>query len=94
MNNWPADPTMKAISNFRISYLRVVKNPDGTVTRRVRLKNVHGETSQMAELPASALASPEKFRTWCLNRGNFVWTAGTQGLSMLASDICQPGGSR
>ena len=67
------------------------------MTRLVRLVNIKGEMSAGPEaggtniLPPDLFASAEKYRAWCLERGNFNWGvgggAGNLELQMLHSDV-------
>jgi hypothetical protein len=85
------------ISNFKMECLYLLRGADGNVTRLVRLVNTVGEVSAGPEaggtdiLPAEQFGSAEKFRTWCLSKGNFNWGvgegAGNLELQMLHSDV-------
>lgn len=85
------------VSNFKMECLYLLRGTDGNVTRLVRLVNILGEVSAGPEtggtdiLPADLFASAEKFRAWCLLKGNFNWGvgggAGNIELQMLHSDV-------
>jgi hypothetical protein len=87
----------EAVSNFRIDCVFLLRGQDGNVTRLVRLINVDGEVSEGREsggtdiLPSEQFASAEKFRAWCLSKGNFNWGvgggAGNIELQMLHADV-------
>ena len=87
----------EAVSNFKLECLYLLRGVNGEVTRLVRLVNILGEVSSGPEtggtdvLPADLFASAEKFRAWCLGRGNFNWGvgggAGMIELQMLHSDV-------
>ena len=87
----------EAVSNFKMECLYLLRGVDGNVTRLVRLVNTLGEMSEGPEtggtdiLPAEEFASAEKFRAWCLHKGNFNWgvglSAGNIELQMLHSDV-------
>lgn len=97
---WLADFLMEGVpepvSNFKLECLYLLRGSDGNVTRLVRLVNVLGEVSEGREfggtdvLPSDAFASAEKFRAWCLSKGNFNWGvgggAGNIELQMLHAD--------
>ena len=76
------------VSNFVIECLYLLKMPDGQIERRVRLVNILGETSGEINLDSKAFASPEKFRDWCLSKGNFAWSGNQTALHELHKDIC------
>ena len=91
------DGEPEAVSNFKMECLYLLRGADGNVTRLVRLVNTLGEVSDGPEtggtdiLPAVEFSSAEKFRAWCLLKGNFNWGvgggAGNLELQMLHSDV-------
>lgn len=91
------DGEPEAVSNFKMECLYLLRGADGNVTRLVRLVNTLGEISEGREiggadvLPSEEFGSAEKFRTWCLGKGNFNWGvgggAGNLELQMLHSDV-------
>jgi hypothetical protein len=87
----------EAVSNFKMECLYLLRDAKGDVTRLVRLVNTLGEISMGREmggadiLPSVEFSSAEKFRAWCLGRGNFTWGvgggAGNIELQMLHVDV-------
>ncbi len=86
--------TTQAHCNFNQIRLRIKKQPGGNVTRLISLTNTCGETSAFATCEASTLASPQKFRCWCLSRGNFNWYGGERNLCDLHQDIADAAGAK
>jgi hypothetical protein len=86
------DGLPEPVSDFEMECLFVLRKSDGTVDRLVRLRNVLGEVSKGPHhqgsdiLDAEAFASPEKFRRWCLNHGNFAWYGNQVELQKLHCD--------
>ena len=89
------DGLPEPISNFKLECLFLLRKPDDTVDRLVRLRNVMGETSRGPHpggseiLEAMPFGAPEKFRTWCLSRGNFAFSGNQTHLQMMHEDICR-----
>lgn len=87
------DGLPEGVSNFVLECLFLLRGSDGKVTRLVRLKNLLGETSQGPNpggseiLDADAFCAPEKFRRWCLGKGNFNWAGNQKELQMLHEDV-------
>lgn len=81
------DGRPEAVSDFKIECLHLLKLPDGSIERRVRLVNVLGEKSGEVSLSAKQFAAPEKFREWCLAMGNFSWSGNQLELQNLHEDI-------
>jgi hypothetical protein len=87
----------EAVSNFKMECLYLLRDATGNVTRLVRLVNALGEISEGREiggadvLPSLEFSSAEKFRAWCLGKGNFNWGvgggAGNIELQMLQADM-------
>ena len=86
------DGSPDGVSNFVMECLFLLRKADGDVDRLVRLRNVVGEVSigpnhQGSDvLIGEAFAAPEKFRKWCLNRGNFAWGGNQKDLQRLHED--------
>jgi hypothetical protein len=87
------DGAPETVSNFDMECLFLLRKPDGSVDRLVRLRNILGEVSRGQHhgesdvLDPKAFASPEKFREWCLARGNFSWHGNQNHLQMLHLDL-------
>jgi hypothetical protein len=87
----------EAVSNFKMECLYLLRDATGNVTRLVRMVNTLGEISEGREigeadvLPSLEFSSAEKFRAWCLGKGNFNWGvgggAGNIELQMLHADV-------
>jgi hypothetical protein len=87
----------EAVSNFKMECLYLLRDATGNVTRLVRMVNTLGEVSEGREiggadvLPSLEFSSAEKFRAWCLGKGNFNWGvgggAGNIELQMLHADM-------
>ena len=75
------------VANFEIRCLFLLKCADGNVQRLVELRNVAGESTGKVNLDSEAFHAPQKFRKWCLERGNFTWGAGEKELQKLHNDI-------
>lgn len=88
------------ISNFKMECLFLLRKPDGSVDRLVRLENVMGEISKGTHpggceiLEAIPFGSPEKFRSWCLSRGNFAFSGNQTHLQMIHEDECRRSAGR
>jgi hypothetical protein len=96
----------EAVSNFKMECLYLLRDASGEVTRLVRLVNTKGEMSDGPEaggtnvLQNDMYGGAEKFRIWCLSKGNFTWGAGGEDpeftragggnseLQLLQSDMC------
>lgn len=83
----------EGIADFKLEILFLLRKPDGSVDRLVRLKNIRGEASRGIQvggsdvLEAMLFSAPEKFRAWCLARGNFNWGGNQTHLQMLHRDV-------
>lgn len=83
----------EGIADFRLEVLFLLRAPDGNVERLVRLRNIRGEVSCGSHINGStaldpvSLSAPEKFRAWCLARGNFNWSGNQNQLQMFHRDI-------
>jgi hypothetical protein len=88
---WFAELTLKGsperVADFRLECLFLLRRPDGHTDRLVRLINVVGEATGLEQLDAEAFHAPQKFRRWCLDRGNYNWGAGEKELQKLHIDI-------
>ena len=98
---WLADFLLEGmpepVSNFKMECLYLLQDASGNVRRLVRLVNTAGEVSKGREiggadvLPNEMYAGAEKFRQWCLSKGNFNWGvgngAGNLELQMLHIDV-------
>jgi len=86
------DGMPEEVSDFEMECLFLLRKSNGQVERLVRLKNILGEVSRGPHhngsdlLDAKAYASPEKFREWCLLRGNFAWHGNQVELQKLHAD--------
>jgi len=84
--------TPEPVSNFRMDCLFLLRKSDGEVERLVQLSNINGETSRGVNhqgsdiLDKHAFAAPEKFREWCLGRGNFAWGGNQKDLQKMHED--------
>lgn len=80
--NYLLEGLPEEVANFNLECLYLLRGSDGNVTRLVRLVNTVGEMSEGPEtggtdiLPPDLYASAEKFRAWCLSKGNFNWGVG------------------
>ncbi len=81
------DGLPEGVSNFQIECLYLLKKCDGNMDRLVRLVNDIGERTGVEVLDAEGLHAPQKFRKWCLAKGNFTWGAGEKELQKLHEDI-------
>jgi hypothetical protein len=88
------------VSNFKMECVFMVRKSEGTVDRLVRLQNVLGQVSKGEHLKASVIldarsfASPARFRSWCLARGNVVWEGNATDLQNLREDFCHASSRR
>ena len=60
---------------------------DAIARREFSLKNTKGERAGPTSISAYNLSTPDRFREWCLNRGNFVWGGGVKELFALHKQI-------
>jgi hypothetical protein len=74
-------------ANFEIRCLFLLKAADGDIQRLVELRNDVGESAGPVNMDCEAFHAPQKFRKWCLARGNFNWGAGEKELQKLHNDI-------
>ena len=86
------DGTPEGIADFKLEVLFLMRKPDGSVDRMVRLKNIRGEVNHGIAgdsdvLDAVSFSAPEKFRAWCLARGNFNWGGNQIHLQTLHRDV-------
>ena len=81
------------VANFKIECLFLLLGHDGKVSRLVRLHNTVGETTGIVVMDAEAFHAPQKFRLWCLERGNYIWgtgeRAGEKEIGKLQMDIAR-----
>ncbi len=76
----------EGISDFRVEVLCGLRRWNHKVVRLVRLKNFLGEESAILALDAEGFKSPEHFRCWCLEQGNFSWGGNQKQLQQLHWD--------
>ncbi len=81
------DGLPERLADFRMDCLFLLKRADGHMDRLVRLRNVVNERTGLERLDSEALHAPQKFRRWCLDKGNFHWGAGEKELHKLHRDI-------
>ncbi|MGN6555246.1 MAG: hypothetical protein ACTHLW_16180, partial [Verrucomicrobiota bacterium] len=81
------DGLPEGVSNFEIECLYLLKKCDGNKDRLVRLVNDIGERTGVEVIDAEGLHAPQKFRKWCLSKGNYTWGAGEKELQKLHEDI-------
>ncbi|MDE2099464.1 MAG: hypothetical protein KGL39_19590 [Patescibacteria group bacterium] len=74
-------------ANFKIDCKFLLKAADGDIQRLVELRNDVGEAAGPVNMDCEAFHAPQKFRKWCLARGNFNWGAGEKELQKLHNDI-------
>lgn len=60
------------ISNFVIRVVATHETPDG-IRRELEFVNEFSERSSAFTINAESMSSVDKFRSFCLNRGNFSW---------------------
>ena len=97
--NYILDGPAVAVSNFRMDCLYLLRWPDGTVTRLVRIMNTKGEVNKGNELGGAAIlpnemgSASEKFRQFVQTSGNFTWGclggAGNTEVQMLQLDVTE-----
>jgi hypothetical protein len=74
-------------ANFDIRCQFLLNCADGDIQRLVLLHNDVGETAGPVNMDCEAFHAPQKFRKWCLARGNFNWGGGEKELQKLHNDI-------
>lgn len=62
----------EAISNFVMRIVATHDTSDG-IRRVVEFQNEFGRRSSAFAMPPECMSTPDKFRTFCLNKGDFVW---------------------
>jgi hypothetical protein len=78
----------ESISDFTMEAMYVLEKVDGTRDRMVRIHNIHGKSSGVLSLPASAFSQPSRLREWLLNStGCANWRAGERELNDLQMDV-------
>ena len=83
----------ETVSDFKLDCLFLLRAPDGSVTRLVRLKNIKGEMSKGKNvgdsdvLTPKEFCAPERLREWALGRGNFNWSGNQTALHLLQEDV-------
>ena len=81
------DGPPETCANFDIRCLFLLNCADGDIQRLVELRNDVGESAGPVNMDCEAFHAPQKFRKWCLARGNFNWGAGEKELQKLHNDI-------
>ncbi|HVM51258.1 MAG TPA: hypothetical protein VMU04_24725 [Candidatus Acidoferrum sp.] len=82
--------TPEPITDFVVEPLYVLVRVNGTRERIVRIRNVHGEVTELLHWPAEELATPKAMRIWLNNNSNCAnWEAGERELNRLGMDIGQ-----
>jgi hypothetical protein len=77
------------ISNFTLQCDYTIVSQEGDIERLVQLKSKNGELSAYQRPPNKAFTGPSDFKNFCLNAGNYAWTAGGNALDLLILDITQ-----
>ena len=65
-------PIETPITNYLIEIVYRVRTHEGC-ERHVRFRNFAGETTDVFEMPSTAMASPGEFRKYALSKGNFLF---------------------
>lgn len=87
------DGLPEPVSNFKLQCKFLLRDAEGNVTRLVQLTNTAGESCRGPNpggcqiMTARDFCAPEKFREWCLFKGNFDWSAGVTELHKLHDDV-------
>lgn len=81
------DGLPELVSDFRMECLFLLEKPNGEMDRLVRLRNVAGEAVGPIALDPEAFHAPQKFRQWCVARGNFAYQGGEKELQRLHEDV-------
>jgi hypothetical protein len=98
---WLADFLLEGIpemvADFKMECLYLLRGADGNVTRLIKFVNMRGEESKGREvghadvLTEDMFAGADKFRQYCLSKGNFNFgvgsSAGNLDLQKLHSDV-------
>jgi hypothetical protein len=85
--------TPARVMDFKIECTYLLRKPDGTVDRLVRLRNVNGETTGLVSMKPEQFVSPESFRLFGLSLGHFNFgvgaRAGVQELNKIQHDVAR-----
>lgn len=85
--------TPARVIDFKVECKYLLRKPDGTVDRLVRLRNVSGETTGLVSMKPDQFVSPEAFRLFGLSLGHFNFgvggRAGVQELNKIQHDIAR-----
>jgi len=78
------------ISDFVVEPLYVLARTNGSRERVVRIRNVHGEITDVLKWPSEQFSSPKAMRIWLSDNANCAnWAAGERELNFLGMDIGQ-----
>lgn len=81
------DGLPRAVADFRMDTLFMLRKSDESTDRLVKLTNVVGESVGPVPLPTAAFHAPVKFREWLLGQGGFSWSAGEKELQLFHQDV-------
>lgn len=80
-------------SNFTLEILATFDDPGGC-NRMVRFFSEHGKPSAHVMISPAEMPSVQKFKEWCISRGNFLWYGSDKPLTALWESLFLEHGDR